>query len=283
MIGLIKSEVIKLRTTHVWWGMLLGVVAFTGLALLINCIQAHFAFDNPTAPSVDSGNSVQQQGAQQAEQMASSVAAQAANIFTSGQFFGLLLAMIFGVLIITNEFFHQTATATFLTTPVRSKVVSAKLAAAILWGVIFGLVTAIISIPVGLAFLSSEGQPSHLGDSTVLKSIALNLLGFAIWAIFGLGLGTLLKNQIWAIVIALVTYLGQLVLTGILIALATYYEAQWISDIQYWLPSGASGVMISAVDLTGVPPWWAGALTLFGYGAVAAGLGSLITVRRDIS
>ena len=53
--------------------------------------------------------------------------AQAANIYTSGQFFGVLFVSLLGILLITNEYYHQTATTTFLTTPHRSRVVAAKL------------------------------------------------------------------------------------------------------------------------------------------------------------
>ena len=48
------------------------------------------------------------------------VAQHTAEIFTSGQFLGLMLVIIVGVLVVTNEYTHQTATATFLTTPRRA-------------------------------------------------------------------------------------------------------------------------------------------------------------------
>jgi len=70
-----------------------------------------------------------------------------------------------------------------------------------------------------------------------------------------------------------------LVLTG----LAFYFEALWILDIQYWLPGGASTVMVSTTEVPDVPPWWQGALALLGYGVVAAGIGTAVTTRRDIS
>ena len=55
------------------------------------------------------------------------IGGQAANIFTSGQYFGGLFVLLLGILLITNEYYHQTATATFLTTPHRTKVIVAKL------------------------------------------------------------------------------------------------------------------------------------------------------------
>ena len=38
----------------------------------------------------------------------------ATNLYTSGQFFGVLIVMLLGAIMVTNEFFHQTATTTFL-------------------------------------------------------------------------------------------------------------------------------------------------------------------------
>jgi hypothetical protein len=51
----------------------------------------------------------------------------------------------------------------------------------------------------------------------------------------------------------------------------------------YALPSAASSVMTSAERLPDAPAWYVGAAILLAYGLVAAGLGSLITRRRDIT
>ena len=47
MIRLIRSELIKLRTTNMWWIFLLCSVAFIGLALLINTAQADSDLQTP--------------------------------------------------------------------------------------------------------------------------------------------------------------------------------------------------------------------------------------------
>lgn len=284
MIGLIRSEVLKLRTTNVWWAMLLGVGAFTALALLVNILQASFLLDNPDQGQfTPTDNEVENQQQAQQNAFARSSVAMAANIYTSGQFFGILLVMIFGVLIITNEYRHKTATATFLTTPRRTRVIGAKLVTAVIWGVVFCLVTAVISIPVGALFFGSRDLGVQLGNGDVIGALLLNALAFGIWAIFGLGLGTLLKNQVVAIVVALTLYFVQLGVALVLMGLAYYFEALWILDIQYWLPGGASTVMVSTTEVPDMPPWWQGALALLGYGVVAAGIGTAVTTRRDIS
>ena len=83
----------------------------------------------------------------------------------------------------TNEFFHQTATTTFLATPHRSQVIVSKLAAGAVLGVAFWLVTTVIDLAVGATYFSSTGRDVLLSDWTVTRSVLLNLLAFVIWAV----------------------------------------------------------------------------------------------------
>ena len=58
MIGLIRSEILKLRTTNVWWAMLLGLAALTALSLLANLFQANALIESPgdlSGPPGDQG------------------------------------------------------------------------------------------------------------------------------------------------------------------------------------------------------------------------------------
>lgn len=276
MTALVRSEMLKLRTTNLWWTLLIGVVTFTGLALAFNLLQTNAILDDPTVAEEVGGN----QGALFGNQ-----AYLASNVYTSGQYFGLLLALILGSLIVTNEFFHQTATATFLTTPRRANVITAKIVTAVAWGVVFAAVTTVLSVVVGALFFRGKGVDTLLGDGDVLKAILLNCLAFAVWAVFGLGIGTLLKSQIAAVIVTLALYLiGQTAVQIVLLVLDNQLNWHWALKLQYYLPAGASSVMTSAAKLApDAPAWWGGTLILLAYGAVAAVLGSAITVRRDIS
>lgn len=285
MIGLYKSEMLKIRTTNTWWLMMIGLAVATGLALVLNLFQANEGLTSTDPPPDTTGqDSLEAQQTQNQFALSRSAAWLASNVFTSGQYFGLLLAMIIGVLVVTNEFFHQTATPTFLTTPKRERVIAAKLGGALTWGIAFAMVTTVISIAVGSIFYAIKGFESQLGDLDVVKAILLNLLAFGVWAIFGLGLGTLLKNQIASIVVALILYLiGQTLVTGVLYLLTLWLDQDWILKINYYLPSTASTIMTSAVKTApDAPAWWGGMLILLAYGAVAVGLGTVFTKRRDI-
>src|SRR5690349_9007295 len=124
MTRLLRSELLKIRTTNTWWLLGLGSVLTTGLALLINCERAAFYLHETfTVPQGASPAEVEQ--ARQAFAAQHQVLTQATNIFTSGQLFGCLFVALLGVLLITNEYYHQMATTTYLATPHRTKVVVA--------------------------------------------------------------------------------------------------------------------------------------------------------------
>jgi ABC-2 type transport system permease protein len=70
--------------------------------------------------------------------------------------------------------------------------------------------------------------------------------------------------------------------------LAFALNALNVGEVAKYLPSQATSALVQpstgggglTVDLL---PWWAGALVLMGYAAVAGVLGAAITLRRDIS
>jgi ABC-type transport system involved in multi-copper enzyme maturation permease subunit len=210
----------------------------------------------------------------------------AANIYTSGQFFGLLFVLLLGIIVVTNEFFHQTATTTFLTTPRRTAVILAKLAAGILIAAAFWLFTTVIDVIAGSIFFASEGFGNSLGRGDVTRALLLNLLAYALWAVLGIGIGVLLRSQIGAVVTGAVLYLLSFPLAFAFFALIHTYliKKDWVLTAMVSVPSLASTVMISTdKPWEQAPPQWVGAVVLIGYGVVAGTIGTLITRRRDIS
>lgn len=279
MIKLVRSELLKLRTTNLWWIFLILLVGLTAISFAYAAITAHFLLTS--SPGDFSGMSSDQQASMVAER---SPAAQAANLYTSGQYFGLLFVMLLGALVVTNEFFHQTATSTFLTTPRRSRVIAAKLAAALLLGAVFWLVATLLDVIAGSIFLGTEGYGTLLGHGSVWHAILLNLLGYVIWAMVGVGLGALIRSQIATVIIGIVIYfvtgtLAQTIASGLSYGLGWH----WLPKAIVALPASASSLMIEGADLPGNPPQWVGAVVLIAWGVVAGVIGTLITRRRDVS
>jgi len=276
-LRLVRSEFLKLRTTNGWWLFVLGALVMLVIAILFNWVQADFMFSSATPEGVSAEDAAVIEASRQS-------VVQAANLYTSGQFFGLMFVMLVAIVIVTSEFHHLTATTTFLTTPRRTAVILAKLCLAILFGAALWLVSLAINLPSTIGILSLYDYSSLLGEWPVQRAILLNLLAYTLWGVLGVGIGVLIRSQIGATIIGAVVYLIGTAAVAILVAvLANGLGWEWVEDAQYAFPSVASGLMVSGTDLPGQPPYWVGALILVGWAVLTGAIGVAITRRRDIS
>src|SRR5262249_28925981 len=235
--------------------------------------------------SADDAANAQQQFAQ-AHDLHLQLVKAAGSIFTSGQFFGLVLVMLLGILVITNEFQYQTATATFLTTPRRSRVVWGKLVAAIGLGMLFWLFSQLISFVSGLIFFHNINATNSLTEWPVQRAMIFNFAAYLLWAVFGFGLGTLVRSQIGSVVTGMAVYLvGYVGGIGVFVLIRTYLiHGDWVLTSAVSLPPIASQIMISPEKLYDQSAaWWVGALVMVGWSLAAGLAGILLTRRRDIS
>jgi len=179
---------------------------------------------------------------------------------------------ILSIIGITQEFRHRTATPTFLTTPKRARVVVAKLVAYLIAGIGFAVVTTAAVLAIALPWLSSSGADVSLGGEN-LRVLLGGGLAVALYALVGVGIGALVRNQVGAIVGALIyLFVLEPIIRGIP-ATAPFYR---------WLPGGAQEAMTATFQAPELLERWQGALLLIGYGLVAAGLAMVLTLRRDV-
>jgi ABC-2 type transport system permease protein len=274
-MNLIKAELLKIRTTSLWWVFTLILVPLWALTLLANWGTTS-ATSGADQTGLDADQAAQVHAASQSINIAS-------NLYTSGQFLGVLLVLLLSSIVVTNEFFHLTATTTFLTTPVRERVILAKLAAAVVVGLAFWALTTILNLIFVPFILDALNVGSQIGEPGVWRAIGLNALAFALWAIVGVGAGVLIRSQIAATITLSILYLVGTSGAGIVFFLLTEYVAKWFEKLQVLVPTTASQLMISGTELPGSPPRWVGAAVLIGYAVVTGVLGTAIMKRRDIS
>ena len=283
-IRLIRAEIMKIRTVNTWWIFMIAMVLITGLALTFNGFGHHFTL-HPPLSQLNAEQQADAQAQAAAAHTPAGLAKIAADMMTSGQFFGLLLAMIIGILVVTNEFFHQTATTTFMTNPHRAAVILAKAVAAVLFGALFWLIATVIDLIVTPIYLSGEHVTVSVFQWTVIQSVLLNLAAFALWAIFGMGIGTLLRSQIGAVVTGLILYLiGAAAIAIVFQLIHNVYPHDWVVTAEVIAPAIASNVMITpGRAFEHAPPQWAGALVMIAYAVISGAIGIALTRRRDIS
>jgi ABC-type transport system involved in multi-copper enzyme maturation permease subunit len=275
MTTLIKAELLKIRTTSTWWVFGIIMLPLWAISLLVN-----WGTSNLTT-GADSSNL----DPNQAEQVR--VAGEAvnigANLYTSGQFFGVLIVMLLGAIVVTNEFFHQTATTTFLTTPRRESVVFAKMIASVLLGLVFWVVTTVLNLIFAPLVLNQLGVGSQLGEGAIWRAILLNGLAFILWAVLGVGFGVLIRSQLAATLTLALVYVVGTFGANIIFAVLEAKVSEWFTHLEVIVPTTASTLMISGTDLPDNPPRWVGAIVLIAYAALAGVLGTAIMKRRDIA
>ncbi len=254
MTALVRAEWTKLFTTRVWIGLLLGACALVALfVVLITSFAGEPAQGGPPVPPV--GDPVY-------ERLVLALPAEAAVLF-----------LILGIIGMTQEYRHRTATPTFLTTPRRGRVVIAKLIAYALAAVPLALVVLAVNVTVVYIHAGARGAaPSLDGDN--LRVLASSGLALVIYAVIGVGVGALLRNQVGAIV-------GSLVYLYVVEPIISSIGA--IQGAYKWLPGGAVQAITSDFQAPDLLEPWQGGLLLLGYGLLAAFLGTVFAVRRDVA
>jgi ABC-type transport system involved in multi-copper enzyme maturation permease subunit len=261
VITVMRSEWLKLRTTAVPW-------VLTGIALVINALLILVIFlTRPDIGSVGGGTAPGYTVPHTTQQLR--------NLVGSG-FQGYLFALLLGTLIVTTEFRHKTVTTSFLVTPVRTKLVAAKLLTAALLGAALAVIMLVATvIGGGLALAARGGSFSDMVHQ--IPAVAPGfILVFALFAILGVGVGSVLTNQVAAIIVVLGWFI---ILEGILIAL--------VHSAFKWVPTGAAQAAASLTRDRGqnfaLFTWWQGALLMLFYGLAFAAVGSFLLTRRDIT
>jgi ABC-2 type transport system permease protein len=268
VIRTIRAELFKFRTTPGPWVVLVVTLALTALSILT-------AFAAAAAPGHSFGTPTSGQ--------------QLRDLMGSGYFAALLMAPIMGVLCITTEYRHQVITTTLLVTPRRVHVVVAKALASVLWGLLLCIASLVMVAAMGIPWLAAMGG-STSALTHQIGPVVPGLFGdYALLALFGLGVGVLVRNQIAGVLLTLVL---SLILEPILVAIAVHilhYNLNWLpSDSAASLAGGLSRAIGGGQGGRGTAgitllEWWSGGLVLLAWGALPAVLGYFTSFRRDVT
>lgn len=269
MAGAVKAEFRKFFSTRMWWGMAIGVFLAGALfAVLFALVVAGSQQERgpggggPRLPGLDNTTMV-------------------STVYTAGLSLAYLLTLVVGVMSIGSEYRHKTITSTFLSTPRRVRVMVAKVTSLLGIGVFYGVVFLVGSVGVGGAAIAIKGFSPFPEVAPIARALALSLLVLGLWSLLGLGAGILIPNQVAAILIAVGAAWIVEPLAGILLSLVS-----WGKSVVPYMPSQATSAMVGQINTsssTHLLSWWAGALVLVAYAAALAGIGSILTVRRDVT
>lgn len=250
MINAMRAESTKLVSTVMPWG-------FAALGLGLTAINVLLASNGDPA------------GLTQHDAQFSLSAAGA----TAGTF-----ALLLGIVGMTGEDRHKTTTPSLLACPRRGRLIAAKMTIHATAGVLMTLaasaigwiLTSIVLSAKGIDMVVTGGDYARLGAGAVVYGAAASILG--------VGIGALLRNQIAAVIAAVMWFF---LLEALL--------SQFSGGVSKWLPGGAAAALagpgaLGAGGSTGMVLLSAagGAALYLAYTAVAAIAGTAVLQRRDI-
>lgn len=269
-----RSELTKQFTTSIWW--VLAIVLFLYVGTSAAGIAGTFAALASGSLPADAANGP----VIPAETLPPIVYSIATAV-------GYVFPLLIGSLVVTGEFRHKTLTPTFLATPRRGVALSGKVVAGVVMGLLYAAIAIVAAVGAGAALLAVFGIDTRLGDSATWALMGRMVIALVLWVLIGIGVGTLIRNQVAAVV-------GLLAFTQFVepILRTIGAVAEGIAPITKYLPGAASDALVGASIYSSLGAagaggstleWWAGGLLLLGYAAVFLLLGWLFSWRRDVS
>jgi len=249
MIGQLRSELLKQRTTRAVLWLLLSMAGLLALILLLHVLTL------PVADITERDGQLRLLG--------------------WGTNIGALFAALLGALSITGENHHGLIRPTFLATPRRTRVILAKAGAAAFAGLLIGLIAEGLAVAMESAGVTARGIPISptVGDYALL--LAGGGIAAAFWAAIGVGIGALVRNQV-----------GMVVGLCVWLLLIENIVSDSLPSAGRFLPGTSAGALAGASQALAEPKLLApalGALLLACYVLVATGIGVIATLRRDVS
>jgi ABC-type transport system involved in multi-copper enzyme maturation permease subunit len=248
MIAPLRSELFKQRTTRTNLFLLLWMVG-----VLVLVVVLHVSSFSAT----DLGERDNQM-----------------RIVGLGTSIGALFAALLGAMSITGEIRHGTIRPTLLATPQRARVIAAKAAASALAGLAVGLLAEGLAAGGEAAGLAARGIPIELDSGDYAQLLIGGALAAALFAVIGVGVGALVRNQVAALVGPCVWLLFlEPILVGNLPTAAKF------------APAASAGAITGAIQSQIADSLLApalGVLLLTAYAAVASAAGAITTTRCDV-
>jgi ABC-2 type transport system permease protein len=276
-VNAVRAEFAKLITVRMWWVMLLILVGYVGFISALLALVFGALGDQLAA----SGGDVPQIPPHQLPLL----------IYSNATSIGYVFPVLFGALATTAEFRYQTLTPTFLANPRRGQVLGAKFLTMAIVGALFGVAALLASVGIGGATLAATGSDPEFGATDTWSLIGRAIIAMALWAVIGVGLGTLIPNQVAAIVVVLVftQFVEPLLRLG-----ASIWD--WTAQVGKFLPGAASDALVGTSIFTSLGSgtgtattavvaldWWQGGLVLLAIAVLAAIGGYFTSWRKDVT
>lgn len=247
----VRSEWTKIRSvSSTVWTLSLAVVVSVALGTLLSALaNSHFS-DMPARERLSFDPT---------------------NISFAGLTLGQLAMIVFGVLVVSNEYSTGMIRVSLAAVPQRATFLFSKIAVAAGLALAVGLLTSFAAFFLGQAMLGSHR--AHLGDTGVLRAVIGGGLYMTLIAVFSMGVATMLRSPLLSLGILMPFFF---LISNIL------GNVDATKKIGRFLPDQAGSHIMEVVPRAGddVPygPW--GGLGIMGLWVVAALVGGYALLKK---
>jgi hypothetical protein len=240
MMGLIRGEAIKLRSTRTALGFASAILLLVLAAVLLSILAGDPRTVGDKREALAFGSVV-----------------------------SLPLA-IFGLVGATGEYRHHTLAPALLVAPGPIRLLLARTVAYAATGALIALAMLVLTLALGIPLLAGAQGPD-LATSDYLRLGAGGVAGAALSAAVGVGIGTLVRNQV-AAVVGFVVYLF---IAEPLVSLLSDTVAKFsLGQVQTAVAAGQGDDLLA---------WGVALLVLLAWAGVAIAVGAAADARRDVA
>jgi ABC-2 type transport system permease protein len=237
--ALVRGELIKVRTTRTALGFAAATLFLVVLQVLLSILTVDVVEPADKRSAIAVGGTV------------------------------AVLLIVFGAVGATGEFRHRTMAPAVLIAPDRVRLALARLIAYAFTGLLVAVAAIAVALLLGLPLLPGEPGPDMSGDdyaTVIVGGLAVSVLAAAL----GVGIGLLVRNQVAAVVGALVWLFVIEPLTNLL----------GDDIVDYTINSASTQAGGGSGD--GALSWGAGLAVVAAWAVVFACAGLLVDRRRDV-
>ncbi|MCX4971360.1 MULTISPECIES: ABC transporter permease [unclassified Streptomyces] len=249
----IKSEWTKIRSVaSTIWTLSLAAVVTVALGILISLLSKN-EFDNMSAKDQLSFDPT--------------------FISFAGMSLGQLAMIVFGVLVVSNEYSTGMIRTSLSAVPQRGTFLFSKIAVATVLAFVVGIITSFVAFFLGQAMLGSH--KASIGDPGVLRAVIGGGLYMTLIAVFSMGVATMLRSPMLSLGILMPFFF---LISNILGAVSA------TKKVGRYLPDQAGSKIMQVVtpidDDTPYGPW-GGLAIMVAWVAVAVVGGYVLLKKRD--
>jgi ABC-2 type transport system permease protein len=243
-VNQLRAELLKIRSTRTTIGLLAGLVVLALLFTTLSCTLT------PMTQLVTEHDQL--------------------SLLSFGSIAGVFAALA-GVMLLTSEYRFGTIRPTSLVNPNRTRLFATKITAGVLAGLVFGVIGEGLVFLLGVTLLKTRGVSIVMSGASVTELIVGAVIGAALWGAIGVGLGSIVPNQVGAVI--------SLLAWGLVVENLVF---GFLPKVGRFLPVHASDSMMGPIQ-DKLLPGDVGAIVVLAWALVLAGAGVALLKRRDVS